>query len=183
MTEEPLDYYENCIQRQRNQGLFTADQQIEANGGATSTRQNPNGNGRRRGNQRHGLECPEAGSCELRRVGPFQERDYYPYWHPTPWHDIAILTDEPQERCEYYRMESQNVMPKGYCSDPEQLGRILRCVSLSSSARYNNPDACTGNGGDWKEQDAFNEPPPECTGGIQSRDNHNGNVRNGHPQL
>ncbi len=28
-------------------------------GGATSTRQNPNGNGRRRGNQRHGLECPE----------------------------------------------------------------------------------------------------------------------------
>ena len=29
---------------------------------------------------------------------------------------------------------------------------------------------------------AFNEPPPECVGGIASRDNHNGNVRNGHPQ-
>ena len=33
--------------------------QMESNGGATSTRQNPNGNGRRRGQPRHGLECPE----------------------------------------------------------------------------------------------------------------------------
>ena len=32
---------------------------IPHSGGATATRQNPNGNGRRRGNQRHGLECPE----------------------------------------------------------------------------------------------------------------------------
>lgn len=42
---EPLDFYQICIQRERNRGLYTADQQIEANGGATSTRQNPNGNG------------------------------------------------------------------------------------------------------------------------------------------
>ncbi|CAK9080995.1 Protein DD3-3 [Durusdinium trenchii] len=149
---ETYDYYQACIERERNKGLYTADQQIEENGGATSTRQNPNGNGRRRGNQRHGLECPE-------------ERDYYPYWHPTPWHDIAILTEEPQVRCEYYRMESQNVKAKGYCTLPQ----------------YNNPDACVGNDGEWKEQAAFDEPPPECTGGIASRDNHNGNVRNGQP--
>ena len=148
---ETLDFYEACITRERNKGLYTADQQIEENGGATSTRQNPNGNGRRRGNTRHGLECPE-------------ERDYYPYWHPTPWHDIAILTDEPQSRCEYYRAESQNVMPKGLCSDP----------------LYNQPDSCTGNGGEWTEEPAWEEPPPECVGSISSRDNHNGNVRNGH---
>ncbi|CAJ1446029.1 unnamed protein product, partial [Effrenium voratum] len=149
---EPFDYYQSCMARERNQGLYTADQALEANGGASSTRQNPNGNGRRRGAQRHGLECPE-------------ERDYYPYWHPTPWHDIAILTDEPYERCDYYRAESQNVVAKGYCSQPE----------------FNNPDSCAGNGGTWKEQSPFEEPPPECTGSIGSRDNHNGNVRNGHP--
>eukprot|EP00931_Biecheleriopsis_adriatica_P038083 TRINITY_DN2183_c0_g1_i1.p1 TRINITY_DN2183_c0_g1~~TRINITY_DN2183_c0_g1_i1.p1 ORF type:complete len:1371 (+),score=250.20 TRINITY_DN2183_c0_g1_i1:134-4114(+) len=150
---ETLDYYQACYARERNKGLFTADQQIDDNGGATSTRQNPNGNGRRRGNQRHGLECPE-------------ERDYFPYWHPSPWHDIAVFTDEPQKRCEYYRAESQNVQAKGFCSIPA----------------YNNPEACRGNGGEWQEQSAWKEPPPECVGSINSRDNHNGNVRNGHPQ-
>eukprot|EP00438_Fugacium_kawagutii_P014091 Skav231794 [mRNA] locus=scaffold734:99355:104163:+ [translate_table: standard] len=158
---EPLDFYEACIQRQRNQGLYTADQNLESNGGATSTRQNPNGNGRRRGQARHGLECPEE-TCAICHA---EERDYYPYWHPSVWHDIAILTDEPETRCAYYQMESQNVKGKHRCSIPA----------------HNNREACISDEGEWEEVEPFNEPPPECFGSIQSRDNHNGNVRNGQP--
>ena len=51
-------------------GLFTADQNLKGDT-ARFTRQNANGN-------RRGLEVPE-------------ERDYYPYWGPTPWIDMAIM--------------------------------------------------------------------------------------------
>ena len=71
MHENPI-YYRDCSERSRTRGLFVADQTINRND-ARGTRQNPNGN-------RFGLECPE-------------ERDYYPYWHPSPWIDVAIMHD------------------------------------------------------------------------------------------
>ena len=61
---EDYDYYLNCRIRQRNTGLFTSDRLLNGMS-AIYTRQNNNG-------QRRGYECPE-------------ERDYYPYWQPTPW--------------------------------------------------------------------------------------------------
>lgn len=94
---EDYDYYMNCKYRYRNRGLFTADRNLNGNT-ARFTRQNENGN-------RRGYECPE-------------ERDHYPYWGPTPWVDIAILTDD-ESRCPFYRSESENVKGRYYCSLPD----------------------------------------------------------------
>jgi plastocyanin len=91
---EPRSFYTSCQTRFRNKGIFTADRRLTGET-AIYTRQNNNGN-------RRGYECPE-------------ERDYYPYWHPTPWRDIAVLTNN-KARCPYYQRESQNKMNKGWCS-------------------------------------------------------------------
>lgn len=69
---ESYDQYQLCQRTERNKGLYTADQRINRND-QRGTRQNPNGN-------RRGLECPE-------------ERDYYPWWHPSPWigEDVPLM--------------------------------------------------------------------------------------------
>ena len=74
---EPTSFYTACEARERNKGLYIADQNMNNNNGATATRQNPGGNNN---DNNSGMECPE-------------ERDYYPYWHPTPWKDVAIMTN------------------------------------------------------------------------------------------
>ena len=112
---ESYDHYKLCQHTERNKGLYTADQNIRRQD-KRGTRQNPGGN-------RRGLECPE-------------ERDYYPWWHPSPWIDIAILTDSANnegcmsnnvtkcsKRCQYYMQNTENYHKKGYCDvnhdDPE----------------------------------------------------------------
>lgn len=82
---EPVAWWDNCKARERNKGLFIADQNVNGDD-ATFTRQNPNGDD---DNDRHGFECPE-------------ERDYWPYWHPTPWVDVAVLTWN-MSMCDVYR--------------------------------------------------------------------------------
>jgi len=100
---ESYDYYMNCKYRFRNRGLFNADRNLNGNT-ARFTRQNNNGN-------RRGYECPE-------------ERDMYPYWHPTPWIDLAVYTtaeddDDFKNRCSVYQSESENVKGRHYCSIPD----------------------------------------------------------------
>jgi hypothetical protein len=136
-------------------GLFIADRESE--GGLTTgraaaifTRQNNNGN-------RHGYECPE-------------ERDYYPYWHPTLWRDVAILADST-EYCDFYQTESQNVMPKGYCQP--STGVVTDPTQPSMTAE-NNEAACSVAGNTWVEAPAWDLSPPECLEAPWSRENHLG---------
>jgi hypothetical protein len=136
--------YNACAARDRNKGLFIADQNLDANNenAAIFTRQNTNG-------QRSGLECPE-------------EREYYPYWHPTSWKDLAVLTSEP-ERCPYYLENTINRASnvRGYCN---------------GNAAANNAADCAANGGTWTNVQGFGIPDPSCGELAFSRDNHLGNT-------
>ncbi|XP_065830069.1 protein DD3-3-like [Oscarella lobularis] len=129
VLQEPYEWYDKCYVRERNKGLFTADQKLRSNNGlgyssAIYTRQNPNGN-------RRGYECPE-------------ERDYYPYWHPTHWTDIAVLA-ENASLCDYYQRESHNVRARHECV--EWYENTMGCPTK-------NKASCTGDSNcEWWEDD------------------------------
>jgi hypothetical protein len=159
---EPYSYYQMCKGRDRNQGLFIADRQQQGGLGpgrrsAIFTRQNNNGN-------RHGYECTE-------------ERDYYPYWGPSPWVDIAILTQNT-DWCTYYQTESQNVKARGYCwkDDPNDQSDNQ---ATGNYARYLTATSCVNNGYTWIDVPAWGVDAPECVQAPFTRENHLGNSFNG----
>lgn len=162
---ETVQYFRDCNNRQRNKGLFIADQNIGES--AVNTRQNDGGN-------RRGFECDE-------------ERDYYPYWHPTFWRDIAVLTSGPiAKRCNYYARMSQNVTPKGMCVTPQAPAFNFDWNNWQNVADLfgygaveNNQDACERNGNKWVVVPAWGIPPPECAPAPFTRDNHLGNSDQG----
>merc|ERR550532_3072092 len=91
---ESEESYATCRLRERNKGLFTADQKLKGNS-QIYTRQNPNG-------QRRGLECPE-------------ERDYFPHEFPSIWRDIAWIGNDVEYCKTNIAPESMNVKGKGVC--------------------------------------------------------------------
>ncbi|XP_071960552.1 protein DD3-3-like [Antedon mediterranea] len=165
--QENYDYYIDCKLRQRNEGLFTADQNLKGDT-ARFTRQNPQGT-------RRGYECPE-------------ERDYYPYWHPDPWKDIAVLTNDPS-RCEYYQSESFNVKSRYACVVPKAFIRANLNTRNNDAAIPTNQVDCEnivypeddpdGERGVWKRFPAHGIAAPICRENHWSRDNHLGNGING----
>jgi hypothetical protein len=140
---ETFAYFTDCNTRQRNKGLFTADESVTNNGGAQATRQNPDAN-------TNGFECQE-------------ERDYWPYWHPTPWTDIAVMTSN-MTLCDFYQKNSENVLGRYYCKNAPQ---------------FNNEQACRTGGGAWTQAPAKNKPKPECVVAPWNRDNHLGSKTDG----
>jgi len=163
-VHETLDFYETCSRRERNKGLFAADQNLNRND-ATRTRQNPNG-------ARRGLECPE-------------ERDYFPYWAPSPWRDIAILSsragaEDGQEWlspfCKYATSNSQNVKAVGYCEVPEEDDITDEQQNLYNERRWpNNEQDCLDVDAQWVERAPLGGGPPECMQPEFTRVNHLGN--------
>jgi len=146
---ESYQYYQQCTTRDRNMGLFIADR--EEQGGlnqgrlaAIFTRQNNNGD-------QHGFECPE-------------ERDYYPYWHDSPWIDVAIITTTASY-CSFYRSESQNVKGRNYCA-----------TSTGTYLEWNNEKQCTSNSGVWQSVGSHSVSAPDCIVDPWTRDNHLGNT-------
>jgi len=144
-------YYDACNTRNRNTGLYAADRRTV--GGLTgttavNTRQNNNGN-------RHGFECPE-------------ERDYYPYWAPSPWRDIAILAQDTSF-CDFYKKESENVKPRWFCADANG----IQAAPITQSTCTQTP------GQVWTQVQPFGISAPVCVQARWSRDNHLGNSING----
>ncbi|GAM23897.1 hypothetical protein SAMD00019534_070720 [Acytostelium subglobosum LB1] len=137
---ESYYYYQNCTFRERNKGLFTANQ--NPGNSARSTRQQP-------GTTQYGFECPE-------------ERDYYPYWAPSPWKDIAVFTGNTDD-CHIYQGESQNVKSKWYCVMPD----TTKLAPVGQSK-------CTEQGGVWTEQKAWGISAPECIRAEWNHVNHLG---------
>jgi hypothetical protein len=160
---ESFDFYKSCMYRSRNMGLFTSSENLKGNG-AIYTRQNPNGD-------RRGYECPE-------------ERDYYPYWHPTPWKDAAILTNQPQ-RCAAYQQESQNIKDKFYCDVPHAYIKKMNykkgIIPITQSECEAINEEIDGEivSGVWRFEPNWGIAAPECLQNTWSRDNHHGNVEGG----
>lgn len=121
---ERFEWYDKCKQRERNKGLFTADQDLRNKNKAINTRQNRNGN-------RRGYECPE-------------ERDYYPYWHPTSWRDVAVFANNASF-CDMYKRESFNVAPRHECVEKWKNGQVKHY------SEYNNEKDCVNGKGEWLE--------------------------------
>jgi hypothetical protein len=128
VLHETWDYYDNCAYRQRNGGLFTADQDlgtINRYSSAIFTRQNADGT-------RYGYECPE-------------ERDYYPYWQPNGgWRDIAVLNSDASQ-CSSIVSQSFNVKSQFTCIEYYSNG------VQKHWSRWNNQVDCIKNGGNWTE--------------------------------
>lgn len=156
---ESYTYYKTCENTERNKGLFTASQNLGNSDRATRTRQNPGGT-------RHGYECPE-------------ERDYYPYWRPSPWADVAMFTNDP-EKCEAYKAASENTVGRWYCNIPEEMLENMPnnqripiteddCVQLEVQLENGN----TTNA-EWLQAAAHGWPDMHCAASEATRANHLG---------
>lgn len=148
---ESFASYSACNTRQRNMGLWISDR--EAQGGLDQNRQSSIFTRQQNNGDQYGYECPE-------------ERDYYPYWAPADWKDIAVLV-QTTSVCSFYSQWSQNVATTGTCM---KSGALLP---------PNNAQDCGPAGGVWTPVPPKNISAPDCILAPWTRDNHLGNTLGG----
>lgn len=157
---ESEEYYAFAKKRERNKGLFTADQKLQGSD-TTKTRQNPGGT-------RRGLEVPE-------------ERDYFPYWRPSIWKPVAIFHNDIQE-CET-QMKAPALEPKYACvPSRDEINGDLGNNDLNTLVDSKTEAECTANQGTWITQQLVpgtNLPAgyPQCVQNTWSQVNNLGNVK------
>ena len=155
---ESEEYYAYCQSRYQQYGLFHADQDLQGDA-QIYTRQNPGGT-------RRGLECPE-------------ERDYFPWWNPSPFHDIAIITPDLEWCEDQIAPESQNVKLKYQCvkSGVGTSTTLANWVPSAEAAAANlNQTKCESLSGHMWEGVRWNAQEPECVEPYWSKVNYLGNV-------
>jgi len=154
---ESEEWYAYAKERERNKGLFTADQKLQGSD-STKTRQNPGGT-------RRGLEVPE-------------ERDYFPYWRPTIWRPVAIMHNDLAECEAEMRQKSQAFETKTACvPSDEQINGALNANQLANLVDLKTQDTCEAAGGKWLEHtDTMPAGYPFCVQAAWSQVNNLGNV-------
>lgn len=155
---ESEEWYAFAKQRDRNKGLFTADQKLQGDD-STKTRQNPGGT-------RRGLEVPE-------------ERDYFPYWKPTPFKPIAIFHNDVAECEAEMKAKSQVFEAKTACvPSKNQINQGNNGV-LNNIVDQQNQQDCENAQGIWiSEQTTMPQGYPFCVQAAWSQVNNLGNVKN-----
>jgi len=154
---ESEEYYTMAKQRARNTGLFIADQKVHGNK-QINTRQNPGGT-------RRGQEVPE-------------ERDYYPWTHPTIWRSHLIFHNNLTECDEKMASETQNTKAKCHCIPGTAANTAAAWTQAQNAVVAKETEAeCTAAGGNWDCQ-IFNIPKPKCVQAAWSQVNNLGNVEN-----
>merc|ERR1739838_374322 len=157
--------YKHCRFRTRNKGLFTSTRTVGS--GAHKTRQNNNG-------AAFGYECSE-------------ERDYYPYWGPSMWKDVAVFTGD-FDRCEHYRSESQNVKERFYCkvdlnflyqNNDEPPNKKYIPITEKECNEFTYKAAGADKNATWTRIPPHGIAEPECLKSHFTRDNHLGNTVGG----
>lgn len=161
---ESEEYYAIAKARKRNEGLFTADQKLNGNS-QIHTRQNPGGT-------RRGLEVPE-------------ERDYFPWWYPSPWRAAVIWHNNVTE-CELEMANKADATggeaktqcyPSTAAFNAGNQGNLQNIVRRDNQADCEDTSRPANQRGVWQVHQ-YNVAKPLCKKAEWSQVNNLGNVEN-----